>query len=304
MRSTGQTAEWQEPPLGRGGSWNGDAGGMAEPARGRTVPRGSESGACPPDPCTVCADPAELGPSSCLTTCCDGPPTGDAGDLVAVARGRIEPRVHVPDACPPGPCAEHPGPTELSSNPCLRNEAVTASAYLVSQLRYASREADTLAVRSDVAIPTHKDGVSGNKGCNDREREPAAQCSGLREIVGVPQACAPLGQQCMEASGYFEGSDGLLDFKGGGSETDAGEDQEADLCDEGVERQPGAGVWSSSSSGPPRPRNEAPDEVDFKISVSSWNLAGVSKKKIVGIARHSCCSGISKDVGWVALDFT
>ena len=45
----------------------------------------------------------------------------------------------------------------------------------------------------------------------------------------------------------------------------------------------GAGVWSSSSSGPLQRRGDAPPEVEIQISVSSWNLAGTSKKKVAGI---------------------
>ena len=68
----------------------------------------------------------------------------------------------------------------------------------------------------------------------------------------------------------------LLHLSGGGN----GSLAEAEHDSQGAQ---GAGVWSSSSSGPPLRPEEVRGCLDFHVTLSSWNVAGASKKKVADI---------------------
>ena len=173
---------------------------------------------------------------------------------------------------------------------CGERDTVTeAASPLVNAKNGADRDpclsSDTIVTRSDVAMSTCQNGILVLCGPDDS--------------VGVPQVCTPHGVSDLESPLCEVGGGNLLDFRGVGPRV------EGNSYGEAASRMPGAGVWSSSSSGPPPPRGEAPDEVDFRLSVSSWNLAGASKKKVVSIATSVLASDIlavqeypKMPVGW------
>ena len=74
----------------------------------------------------------------------------------------------------------------------------------------------------------------------------------------------------------------LIGLAGGGSVVVEGGDSRPEAQGAGPDHR-GAGVWSSSSSGPPLRRRPAQDCMDFRVSLSSWNLAGASKKKVADV---------------------
>ena len=290
------TAERHEPDKGEKRTHGRAGGGHVKGARGCIVPREPGLDLCPRDPCIDCDVPSEPSLDPCLRAVAT---TASAGDCVQPGSGlQIEVRGGGREPASEIECHGDGWPVIVPASPGLGK----LDGFCNPHPRYAQFAVADVAMPRSQDFDAQSEQIEGGAG---RCLPPTVVETQHEGIIGTPQARVPPGHQCATYPAEMEEGMYVLDFQGGGPDMATRESADGDA--EGGRDQPlrGAGVWSSSSSGPPQPRNEAQAEAEFRVSVSSWNLAGASKKKVVGVATTVLVSDIlaaqeypKMSVGW------